>query len=56
MDHVSGTGTQFGRGADVVSVPVSEHRPVVTFAQVFDKKVSRVNHGERSDTIPICEL
>jgi hypothetical protein len=39
MDHVR--GTRFGWGADVVSVPVGEHRPVVepgAFAQVFDKK------------------
>jgi hypothetical protein len=48
-------GTRFGRGADVVSVPVSEHRPVIelgAFAQVFEKKVSRADHGEHSDTIP----
>jgi hypothetical protein len=41
MDHVR--GTQFGRGADVVSVPVSEHRPVIelgAFTQVFEKKRS----------------
>ena len=56
MDRVR--GTRFGRGADVVSVPVSD-RPVIelgAFAQVFYKKVSRANHGEHSDTIPVCEL
>jgi hypothetical protein len=57
MDHVR--GTQFARGADVVSVPVSEHSPVIelgAFALVFEKKVSRANHGEHSDIIPACEL
>ncbi len=34
-------GTRFGWGADVVSMPVSEHRPVIelgALAQVFEKK------------------